>query len=101
MSLWNSLHGLFGPPTSKSKSRGKSRRPNRRGSSFQPRFESLEDRALLSAVTGDFNHDGIADLAIGVPGQETNGVAAGAVHRISMARISDAIPSASLSMASN
>jgi hypothetical protein len=48
----------------------------RGGRSFQARFESLEGRALLAAsVAGDFNGDGVADLAIGMPDQTVNSAA--------------------------
>ena len=44
-------------------------------------FEPLESRALLATVSGDFNGDGIADLAIGIPSQTVNGIQnAGAVQ---------------------
>ncbi len=48
---------------------------HRRRGCFQPSFELLECRSLLSVVTGDFNHDGVADLAIGAPNQTVNGSA--------------------------
>ena len=47
----------------------------KRPRSFQARIESLEARTLLTSVAGDLNGDGIADLAIGVPGQTVGGFA--------------------------
>src|SRR6185437_1420579 len=68
-------------------SNAKSRRgkgtPNhdRRRARFLARFEHLEDRALLTSVAGDFNGDGIADLAIGNPGATVAGhTSAGSVQ---------------------
>jgi len=56
-----------------------SRRSGRRA--FQARFEPLEGRALLTSVAGDFNADGVADLAIGIPSQTVGGASsAGAVQ---------------------
>ncbi|HEY2882594.1 MAG TPA: FKBP-type peptidyl-prolyl cis-trans isomerase [Pirellulales bacterium] len=47
------------------------------------RFERLEDRALLTSVAGDFNGDGIADLAIGNPNATVSGASlAGSVQII-------------------
>jgi FKBP-type peptidyl-prolyl cis-trans isomerase len=44
-------------------------------------IEPLECRAMLYSVAGDFNGDGVADLAIGIPSQTVGGVAgAGAVQ---------------------
>ncbi len=37
-------------------------------------IEPLEVRAMLTSVSGDFNGDGIADLAIGIPTQTVKGV---------------------------
>ena len=45
--------------------------------------ESLESRILLTSLQGDFNGDGYADLAIGVPHESVNGdEEAGAVNVI-------------------
>lgn len=47
------------------------------------RLERLEDRCLLTTVTGDFNGDGFDDLAIGAPGEDIGAIAdAGAVNVI-------------------
>jgi len=44
-------------------------------------IEPLEPRAMLSCVAGDFNGDGVADLAIGIPSQSVGGQSnAGAVQ---------------------
>ena len=54
---------------------------DRRRARFLARFERLEDRALLTSVAGDFNGDGIADLAIGNPGATVAGhTSAGSVQ---------------------
>ncbi len=65
------------------KSRNSGRKSNRRRAStarietfHRTRFESLESRQMLSA-SGDFNGDGLSDLAIGSPGL-TSGSATGA-----------------------
>lgn len=72
---------MFAGSASRGKTVGISRQPHRRRNGFQARFEPLECRTLLSAVSGDFNHDGVADLAIGVPNQTVNGISnAGAVQ---------------------
>ncbi len=65
-------------------------RGNRRGREQQariqtrrrPRLESLENRQLLAAaVTGDFNNDGLQDVALGMPDQAVGQLkAAGAVQ---------------------
>ncbi len=52
------------------------------GSRWRPYLEALEARRLL-AVWADFNNDGYGDLAVGVVGEEVNGVThAGAVNVI-------------------
>ena len=53
----------------------------RRTHPIKLQFESIESRILLTSVSGDFNGDGIADLAIGIPNQTVNGIQnAGAVQ---------------------
>src|SRR2546421_648957 len=53
----------------------------RRTPSRGSRVESLEGRTLLSAVLGDFNRDGYADLAVGSSGEKVgNAPGAGAVN---------------------
>ncbi len=71
MSIWK-------PWNFNSRSNAKSRRGKRsslgdqRRARFSARFEQLENRALLTTVVGDFNGDGIADLAIGNPSATVN-----------------------------
>lgn len=82
MSFWKPFLNQFALSlsTGKSKSSPASARSKRRRA-FQARIEPLEARALLTSVTGDFNGDGIADLAIGVPSQTVGGKSnAGAVQ---------------------
>jgi hypothetical protein len=58
--------------------RSGSTKPNRRAVHGQRSlgFEQLETRKLLTTLSGDFNGDGFADLAIGLPGR-TIGAAKG------------------------
>ena len=81
MSWWKPLRSVFAGagiegPISRDVAANASARDG-----FRARFEPLECRAMLSAVAGDFNHDGVADLAIGMPNETVNGVSnAGAVQ---------------------
>jgi hypothetical protein len=76
---WKSFASPFARLRSLSKRKSALRRERRRA--FQARFEALEGRALLTAVAGDFNGDGVADLAIGIPSQTVGGASnAGAVQ---------------------
>jgi FKBP-type peptidyl-prolyl cis-trans isomerase len=70
VSIWKPWHPSSG---SNSKSRRGKNWSNRSRGKLRARFERLEDRALLSAVAGDFNGDGIADLAIGNPDATVSG----------------------------
>jgi len=55
--------------------------PTRRRRASVDAIEPLEPRAMLSSVAGDFNGDGVADLAIGISSQTVGGAAgAGAVQ---------------------
>ncbi len=74
MSLWNGIGRVLSKAEFRGKPQGKSHGRRNRGG-FRAGFEPLEGRALLSAVSGDFNHDGVADLAIGAPNQTVNGAA--------------------------
>ncbi len=73
MSIWNSLESHLSK-SSRRKARAKGRRNHSAQLGFQSSIEQLETRALLSAVAGDFNHDGVADVAISVPHQTVNGI---------------------------
>lgn len=74
MPNWKSLVSPFARLRSTKERKSNSRRERRRA--FQARFEPLEGRALLSvSVAGDFNGDGVADLAIGMPEQTVNSAA--------------------------
>ncbi len=82
MSIWNPIEALFRRSISSNHSAGRKtdRRKNR---NFAARIERLEGRALLTTVTGDFNGDRVADLAIGVPTQAVGGATnAGSVQII-------------------
>ena len=80
MSFWKPFLNQFAQSLASRKSKTTSAEKNRRRG-FQPRFEPLEGRVLLTSVTGDFNGDGIADLAIGTVSQTVNGITnAGAVQ---------------------
>jgi hypothetical protein len=54
---------------------------DRRLTSFRPRLEQLECR-ITPSVNADFNGDGFADLAIGVPRANSELLGEGAVHVI-------------------
>lgn len=59
MSFWSFWKSNKSRPAARAKS-----------SSRLTRFERLESREMLTSVSGDFNGDGIADLAIGIPGKD-------------------------------
>jgi hypothetical protein len=74
VSFWNPLSNWFGRSNPRgSGSRAAAKHRHRRNRRFEARIEQLEHRALLTSVTGDFNGDHIADLAIGIPTQTVNG----------------------------
>ena len=72
MSIWKPWHSRTGSISKSHRGKGALHR-NRRCAKYLARFEPLEDRALLTSVAGDFNADGIADLAIGNPNASVNG----------------------------
>jgi FKBP-type peptidyl-prolyl cis-trans isomerase len=65
--FWDSLRAAMGRSRSPKALRAKKGASRRRRDRRQ--FESLEIRALMTSVAGDFNGDGVADLAIGIPAQ--------------------------------
>jgi FKBP-type peptidyl-prolyl cis-trans isomerase len=75
----NQLVRLFGRPAP---SHSSSSRRKRRAAKTSLRYESLESRALLTAVSGDFNHDGVADLAVADTTQSVNNVANAGIVKI-------------------
>ncbi|HEY2881719.1 MAG TPA: FG-GAP repeat protein, partial [Pirellulales bacterium] len=72
MSFWKPLFSRFARPAGNRNNNTKLQR--HRKAFARARFEALEPRALLTTVTGDFNHDGIADLAIGMPTLTVDGL---------------------------
>jgi hypothetical protein len=62
----------FRKPSSRSKRQAWAQKHKRRGRAL--RVESLEGRLMLANTAGDFNGDGLEDLAIGVPGETVDGV---------------------------
>jgi hypothetical protein len=68
---WGSLRAAFDRSKASKSSRSTSDAARRKR--FRRQFENLETRALLTSVAGDFNGDGIADLAIGIPTQTVAG----------------------------
>jgi FKBP-type peptidyl-prolyl cis-trans isomerase len=82
VSIWKPWHQRSASP-SKSRRGKRTSHGDQRRARFSARFEQLENRALLTTVSGDFNGDGIADLAIGNPAAAVNGHAsAGSVQII-------------------
>jgi FKBP-type peptidyl-prolyl cis-trans isomerase len=71
--FWDSLRAAMGQSRSPKALRAKKGPSRRRHDRRQ--FESLEIRALMTSVAGDFNGDGVADLAIGIPAQTVSGKA--------------------------
>src|SRR5262245_50109309 len=76
--------GMFGVLQHRGAPFGTARRGRRdrerRNIPWRPTCQALEQRALLS-VSADFNHDGFADLAVGVPSENVGSVVnAGAVN---------------------
>jgi FKBP-type peptidyl-prolyl cis-trans isomerase len=69
--FWDSLRAAMGRSRSPKALRAKKGASRRRRDRRQ--FESLEIRALMTSVAGDFNGDGVADLAIGIPAQMVSG----------------------------
>ena len=74
VSFWKPFLNQFARSLSSSRRRNFSPNDGTTRRSFKARIEPLEVRTLLTSVTGDFNGDGIADVAIGMPSQTVNGL---------------------------